>query len=144
YMLLKHLIVHLRRDKEDVYARTALNAEQLRRLLLRERARSDRTGRPFSMILFVSRDMDARPNSRPLLRVIKRRVRLTDEFGLLDEHRLAVVLPETDTRGAWKLADDLLAACPMTHEPPLPEVYTYPHDSSDFPDETISDESSGN
>jgi lipopolysaccharide/colanic/teichoic acid biosynthesis glycosyltransferase len=92
------------------------------------------------LLTFVQRETAPQGNSfRRLLRILKRRLRITDEIGLLDEQRLAVVLPETCARGAWKVADDVLAAYPTTLHPPLCEVYTYPSDWADLQEEDSSD-----
>ena len=41
-----------------------------------------------------------------LARLLRRRLRTTDEAGWLDLDRIGVVLPATPPRGAWKVADD--------------------------------------
>jgi lipopolysaccharide/colanic/teichoic acid biosynthesis glycosyltransferase len=130
------MILRLRRAGDAPFDRTVLDRDQLRRLLTRERARTDRTGRPFSLLTFTRREPAATDDDFVrLLRVLKRRLRITDEIGQLERDRLAVVLPETNARGAWKVADDVLAAHPTSHLPPLCEVFTYPSDWSDSPEE---------
>jgi lipopolysaccharide/colanic/teichoic acid biosynthesis glycosyltransferase len=135
-MLLQRLILRWRRA-DDPAERTILDGNQLRRLLARERARTDRTGRPFSLLTLTPRAPDGQGRShRRVLRILKRRLRITDEIGMLDADRLAVVLPETDARGAWKVLNDVLAAHPKPALPPFCEVYTYPSDWSGLHGET--------
>jgi lipopolysaccharide/colanic/teichoic acid biosynthesis glycosyltransferase len=125
------LIIRLRRNSQAAYERTLLSPPELRRLLARERARTDRTGRAFSMLLFTpTAGMPKDQPFRRLLRLLKRRLRITDEIGILAPDQLAVVLPETPARGAWKVADDLLAAS-LAAESPHCEVFTYPGDWTD-------------
>lgn len=128
-MKIKRWIVRLRRRQYMLYERTLLTSFELRRLLARERSRTDRTGRPFSLVVFSPREPADRDDLfRRLQRLLRRRLRITDEIGLLEADRLAVVLPETPARGAWKVADDILAAYPISVSPPLCEVFTYPSD----------------
>jgi lipopolysaccharide/colanic/teichoic acid biosynthesis glycosyltransferase len=134
-MLLQRLIVRLRRHG-DAYDRVVLDSDQLRRLLARERARTDRTGRVFSLLTFTQDGHEVRGEAlRRLLRVLQRRLRITDEIGILEDQRLAVVLPETDARGAWKVADDILEKYPPALARPACQVYTYPSDWSELPEE---------
>jgi lipopolysaccharide/colanic/teichoic acid biosynthesis glycosyltransferase len=97
-----------------------------RRLLARERARSDRSGDRFSLIAFAPRDLDsAAEMQRRLVKVMRRRLRLTDEIGWLDDQQLGVVLPATPPRGAWHLADDVCRQLDLELRPQC-SVYSYP------------------
>lgn len=115
-----------------------LSVRQFQRLLSRERARSDRSGDRFSLLVLV-------PSTSPkgtafysqLARSLHKRVRSTDESGWLDSERVAVVLPGTSPRGAWKLADDV---CKNWSGNPRPicQVYCYPSDTTQL-DQSIVD-----
>jgi lipopolysaccharide/colanic/teichoic acid biosynthesis glycosyltransferase len=48
---------------------------------------------------------------RPLIRVLKERLRTTDSVGWIDARHLGVVLPYTPPQGADKVARDAVAAC---------------------------------
>jgi lipopolysaccharide/colanic/teichoic acid biosynthesis glycosyltransferase len=98
--------------------------------LYRERARSDRSERPFSLLVFELRESGGDPAQgfQTLLRILESRLRCYDEMGYLDRVRLGVILPETPASGAWKVADDVLAAYPTDREPPHCEVFLYPSD----------------
>jgi lipopolysaccharide/colanic/teichoic acid biosynthesis glycosyltransferase len=99
------------------------------RAIARERARSDRTGDPFSLVTFQAREAEtARETLARLAKILRRRVRWTDEIGWLDRQRLAVALPSTPYEGAVKIADDVCLAFPPSHLPPLCEIYCYPSD----------------
>jgi len=106
---------------------------QFLRMLHRERARADRTGSQFSLLALGvdrgpprERSWQSRATLRHLLRLLQRRLRLTDDVGWLDGRHLGVILPDTPAWGAWALVDDLYLALPT--DIPLFEckVYVYP------------------
>lgn len=102
---------------------------QFRRVLVRERARSDRSGDRFSLIVFKARDLATADTMWPrLTRILRQRLRLTDEMGWLDGQLLGAVLPATPPRGAWKLADDICRQF-EPHIVPLCSVYSYPSET---------------
>jgi lipopolysaccharide/colanic/teichoic acid biosynthesis glycosyltransferase len=80
----------------------------------------------------LSRESDSRPLPC-LIRALKKRVRMTDEIGLLDEHRIGVALPDTTSEGAWVLAHNLLKHLGEGVPYPQCQVYYYPSDT--LPDE---------
>lgn len=101
--------------------------QQMVRTLYRERDRSDRSGLPFSLITFTPREGgDKPPTWRYLARLLKDRVRSTDEVGWLGPDCLGVVLPYTRTAGAWKVVDDILLKFTSEETPPAVSVSTYP------------------
>jgi len=101
--------------------------EEFNRILERERVRSDRTGEVFSLVVFTvgRRPADAETLAH-LARILKRRLRLTDEAGRLDDRRIGAMLPATPVLGAWTVIDDVCLCLPRGV--PMPEcgVYTYP------------------
>ena len=106
-----------------------LSSQQFARVLQRERARSDRTGEVFSLVVFaVGRQKADYDTLAHLAEILQRRLRLTDDAGLLDQRKIGVVLPATPASGAWTVADDVCVCVPAGL--PLPEcsVYCYPSD----------------
>src|SRR5829696_3073420 len=104
---------------------------QTRRLLQRERMRSDRTGSPFSVLTLHAADAaDPRESMAWLVRFLKRRLRETDEVGWLDNNRLCAILPVTPVTGAATVAADMTANFP----PELPALVCriYAHPLPDF------------
>jgi lipopolysaccharide/colanic/teichoic acid biosynthesis glycosyltransferase len=97
--------------------------------LRRERARADRTGREFALVVFTPRE--PRAAKETMLRVareLKRRLSDDEEAGWFDDDRIGVILAETPAEDAWKLADDVCLAFPLDALPPLCEVFVYPSD----------------
>lgn len=132
--MLQRLMVQLVRLGDAASSHTILDRNQLRRVLTQERARTDRTGRPFSLLTFTSIERPASVDDfRPLLKALRRRLRCTDELGFFAPDCLGVVLPETPAVGAWKVADDVLATESWKARPTRCEVYTYPSDDPDLP-----------
>src|SRR4051794_8303623 len=71
-------------------------APRMHALLARERARTDRTGDPLSMVTFTPRTAAAREETVALLtQLLPTRLRCTDDAGWLDDERIAALLPGT-------------------------------------------------
>ncbi len=102
--------------------------ESFRRVMERERARTDRSGVVFSLVVFRidSGKGDAASSIRFLSDFMRNRVRLGDEVGWFDEKSLAALLPGTPVDGAWKFADKVLEAISDDIQPPPCRVLTYP------------------
>jgi len=105
------------------------SAEEFRMILNRERARVNRNGHIFSLIVFDVEGLDTTFASR-LAHVLARRIRSTDEVGWLDGRRVGIALPYTLQAGAGKLADDLSQLIATETSPPAYTIYTYPFEKS--------------
>ena len=82
--------------------------EDFRRLLDYERARIDRNGSVFSLlVLALGYPLPHSSFAKRAAGIIAGRVRSTDIIGWHTGNRLAVFLPDTPASGAWKLAQDL-------------------------------------
>ena len=111
--------------------RLLLPPDQLRRVLQRERYRADRNGSSFCLLIFTF----AKPRSKrdelvlaDFADILARRLRLTDDAGLLATRAVGIVLPNSDADGAWTLARDLQQRLHSTVTTPEIRVYTYPSD----------------
>jgi lipopolysaccharide/colanic/teichoic acid biosynthesis glycosyltransferase len=116
--------------------------EQLARILQRERARSDRSGEVFCLAVFATGKTKAdRDTLAHLARILERRLRLTDDAGLLDKRTIGVVLPATSVDGARTVIDDVCLSIPAGL--PLPEckVCCYP---TEWPADEDSDDQRNN
>ena len=105
------------------------SVEQFRHAMLHERARSDRSGREFTLVAFTPGKRElARVTWSRLARLLSRRLRTIDQIGWLEDGRLAALLPYTPAEGAWKVADDICLLLPERLAPPRVEVLVYPAD----------------
>lgn len=101
------------------------SANEMRQILLRERARADRNSHLFSVLVFDFESPRSEADPQDLVRHLAERVRMSDEIGWLEDRRLAVLLPETTRSGACVVAEDIGQAAP---EAPRPDVIQYPAD----------------
>jgi lipopolysaccharide/colanic/teichoic acid biosynthesis glycosyltransferase len=113
------------RTRRKPVAHPLHSVERMQAIIERERVRSDRGGSKFALLVFTlptrgSQELDA------LARVLEHRIRVTDDAGLLDAHRVGVVLPETPVSGAWKLSADVCELLPSDLRRPECQVYVYP------------------
>ena len=101
--------------------------ERLLRMLDHERARCDRNGREFALVVF---DLARVPGNgaahQRLEGVLARRLRRTDACGCLDLERVAAVLPDTELDPAWTVANDVRQATLETLPGLTCAVYAYP------------------
>ena len=101
--------------------------ETLLRLLDHERARCDRNGRPFALIVFDLARVPGRDAAhRQLAGVLTRRLRRTDACGCLDRERVAAILPDTDLDPAWTVANEVRRATLATLPGLTCAAYAYP------------------
>jgi lipopolysaccharide/colanic/teichoic acid biosynthesis glycosyltransferase len=111
-------------------AQPVQTAEQMRKVLERERARTDRSGDPFSIITFVPCATEVENATWQCLgRILQERLRSTDEVGWLDDGQLCAVLPGTAGSGAWKVADEVCLRFPEDVPPPICSIFSYPSET---------------
>ena len=101
--------------------------ETLLRLLDHERARCDRSGRPFALIVFdLARVTGNGAAQRHLADVLSTRLRRTDAYGCLDHERIGALLPDTELAPAWTVANEMRQATLETLPGLSCAVYAYP------------------
>jgi lipopolysaccharide/colanic/teichoic acid biosynthesis glycosyltransferase len=106
--------------------------EEFNRILKRERARADRSGDVFSIVVFEVNYYDkSKLDEHHLVETISMRIRPTDDMGWFDVAKIGITLPNTNARGAKKLADDICKKISDKIQPPPYEVYTYPFGKGD-------------
>lgn len=83
--------------------------EDMKRIILRERARSDRHDYEFSVIVIDIKKFDKENGALDRLyqRLISR-LRLIDEVGWYDKNDIAILLPYTSSENATQVAEDVL------------------------------------
>jgi lipopolysaccharide/colanic/teichoic acid biosynthesis glycosyltransferase len=95
-------------------------------ILERERLRCDRGGAQLALLtLTFPQPCDAQELNL-LGKLLRDRIRATDDAGLMGSRCVGVVLPDTHPEGAWKLAEDLCALMPGHVARPQCDVYSYP------------------
>jgi len=114
--------------------------ERMLLTLHRERARADRTGHEFALVLFrVKHAAKVTHSVERLIRTVVARSRTTDEVGWFNEKFLGVILPDTNSAGAWRLAEDVCELVAGKMHRPIYAVYTYPREWYDGEDTDGSD-----
>jgi lipopolysaccharide/colanic/teichoic acid biosynthesis glycosyltransferase len=105
---------------------------QMQRVLHRERARTERTGEALAVVVFTpSQPHVCRESLALLARTLRRRLRVTDDAGWMDELSVAAVLPGTKAAGAWTVARAICDHLPVELMPLLCTVYCTPLPRSD-------------
>src|SRR5262245_36687326 len=109
-----------------------LDEQAFRLEMARERMRVDRNGSPLAVLTIELPSARSTPRDFDFLgRVLAGRLRITDSIGFLSAKQVGVLLPDTSTSGAWKVATDVCAVYPPGHDRPSCDVFTYPDDSND-------------
>jgi lipopolysaccharide/colanic/teichoic acid biosynthesis glycosyltransferase len=123
----RQLRTHAARRKIQLHS-----ADSLRYIIQRERFRSDRVGREFSLIALRILDspLAARGSESDLIRWLQHELRITDDVGLLDDGRFGIVLPETGAEGAEVVADRIRLECATRDLKNELEISVYPDDPS--------------
>ncbi len=130
-----------RAEFEFLHSRT-----QFRAILDVERMRSDRSGRCFSLVVFILSEADdglSDRNNGDFLRFAKflqPRIRATDHAGFVDVDRIGVILWDTDESGSWKFLEKFNTEL-GPDRPEKCEVFVYPSTSLD--DENQAHKSAG-
>ena len=99
--------------------------EEFHDILVCEKARADRNGHGFSLVVYELPDFEDIPS---FVAPIKQRIRATDEIGWFDHNTLGVLLYNTPAMGARQFVnnssekkDDLFSKCKCS-------VYSYPNE----------------
>jgi lipopolysaccharide/colanic/teichoic acid biosynthesis glycosyltransferase len=125
------LLRRLARPCGGVALEGLLPPDRFRAILERERTRADRTGDRLSLLAFTPRVHEVNFKTlNYLVRVLRQRLRCTDDYGWLNARQIAVLLPATPVTGAWRVADDICLRFPDHLPPPLCTVYSYPSDDN--------------
>ena len=115
--------------------------DEFHALIQRERARADRNGHQFSLLVFrLSGEPERRALERQLVRLLNERLRDTDEMGWYDTRHVAAILPHIEGDRASRLAESLCRSVFGAVEP-IYTIYTYPE--SWFPPAADEEESNG-
>lgn len=107
-----------------------LGQDAFRAIIERECGRSDRNSHCFSLAAFDFTGMPERGKAAgDVIRVLRPRVRSTDEVGWLTEGELGVIMPDTTAGGASRLCDYVRQKLGPVADHPICRVFTYPSDA---------------
>jgi lipopolysaccharide/colanic/teichoic acid biosynthesis glycosyltransferase len=99
------------RSKKTRYADRFLSAGEMERLLIKERIRCDRYHQFFSLIIVQfhqESDGSRSTHERALARYLSSKLRVIDDFGLLRNGGLGILLPMTNIEGGRVVLDKVL------------------------------------
>ncbi|OGC94617.1 MAG: hypothetical protein A2W25_09325 [candidate division Zixibacteria bacterium RBG_16_53_22] len=102
--------------------------DAFRAILEREKARSERTGQIFSIVLFECKNGNG-TNVATLTRLgndITRRIRKSDEVGWYDGNRIGTILAGSSTERAWQFVEAIKETIEGVDPGLICSVYTYP------------------
>jgi lipopolysaccharide/colanic/teichoic acid biosynthesis glycosyltransferase len=118
----------VRRGHATVQFRQVLDRPTFHRVLDHERARSDRSGQPFAVVVFSPREAasDQGNSLQTAQSLLMDRMSTIDEIGWFADRRLGIVLPYSSAESAWNVADEVTSAFPISVTLPACEVYAYP------------------
>lgn len=101
--------------------------QRLEKVLRRERARTDRSSNPFSLVVFTGpRNAQNTTLLDPVAQVVESRMRETDEMGELDGHSVYTLLFDTNADGARNFARVIGDAIEPGVPKPTCTIYSYP------------------
>src|SRR5688500_6808595 len=109
--MFRSVLAHFRRPNgvSPAFMRRLYSAEQMQAALDRERARADRNGHVFSLLRFSLGSVVHPSRYEPLILVLQRRLRCTDEIGWLDRGQVGVILANTGSRDAFRVRDSVFS-----------------------------------
>ena len=107
--------------------------KEFRKIVDIERARVDRMGNCFSVVSFVTSNKKGNGVfKKQLISILKKKLRTTDEIGLIDEDRIGVLLHNAppDATGDFvnRLREDIGSEISLNDY----EIYTYPTNQNDM------------
>ena len=118
------------RDTRHSVMYALLSRADLHRILMKERARSDRSGQTLYWLLvklekceLAGRDLER------LAEILVNRARQTDVIGRFDQNALCAILPETKYKGVQQFIFDLLSLAVKNDLVPSVRLYSYPEES---------------
>ena len=116
-----------------------LEHDELRKIMEKERLRCRRNGSRFCLIKLELREQVDVPRQLAVIeKVLRGRLRKTDELGMLNPSDFGIILPDTPVDGSWKVIDDIIKLLPLTVDPTICTVYVYPREQ--VPDTETVDE----
>ena len=111
--------------------RIVSEAAHLAAVLRRERARADRSGNEFCIVLLGLRGSPDAPSVAHMAELVAGRARETDEVAVVAGRLVCAVLPDTPAEGGRRFAVDIRASLNGEAERAVLEVLSYPSAPAD-------------
>jgi hypothetical protein len=105
---------------KDIYGK-----EEFQAIIKREKARTNRTGNWFSLVVFITNPNAEFLDVQNFAELIRRRARIIDSVGWFDNHRIGIILPDTRIDGAKKFSAEICETCHLDIIKSR-EMYIYP------------------
>ena len=99
----------------------------MKKIILRERARSDRHNHEFSIIVIEFKKIDQENGVIDhIVQLLGSRLRMIDEIGWYDKNQIAIVLPYTTSEDAVQVAEDVTKIVNSDIPAQLSKILSYP------------------
>ena len=99
----------------------------MKKIILRERARSDRHNHEFSIIVIEIERFDQENGVIDhIIQFLNSRLRMIDEIGWYDKNQIAIVLPYTTSENAVQVAEDVTKNINSDVPVHLSKILSYP------------------
>lgn len=95
-------------------------------IITRERARADRYGNKFSLVIFEVGSKSNGELAEFMAHIFSKRRRSIDRVGWLDSNQIGALLPETGVEGARKFGESVCQTMSTDLSPPVFRVFVYP------------------
>ena len=106
---------------------TLKSASDLKEIILRERARTDRHDHEFSIIVIDIEKFDQENGVLDhFVQLLGSRIRMIDEIGWYDKNQIAIVLPYTSSENAVRVVEDVTKIINADLPAHLSKILTYP------------------
>ncbi len=119
-----------------------LSQAELSRVFEAERARTERTGSVFSVVVFEM-PKGGHPISSKAIEIIEATARIYDALGQIDRHTTGVILPECEPKDATKFADRVIVKFGKENLHAVVRIFSYPVDWLEYIEDEDDDDSSG-
>ncbi len=114
-------------QRENLNAINLHTIDDMRDIIMREKARSDRFSQEFSMIVFeIEKNINIQGFINDLCCFLKSRLRAIDYAGWFADHQIGIVLSFTSAENAAKFAEVIQKANKNTSHAIIVKVFTYP------------------
>ena len=111
-------------DGQDLVA-DICSQEEFHSILVREKARADRNGHGFSLVVIEASNLEDSPS---LTERFQQLIRTTDEIGWFDQNTLGIFLYNTSALGAWQFVNNSKKATGDDFSISNCLVYSYPNE----------------